>query len=310
MGKRDAELFSAKWDPLGWVKDALELIGETVGGTLTEYVNAPVKAAGIQSDATKEVSRLSTEAGNNAVGAYTAGQDKAINAYTTAQNNTLNVLRGEIDRQRADLAPYQTAGTNALAELQNTRYIPFGQDQFQVDPGYRFRLAEGLKGLEHSASARGGMLTGGTLKAITNYGQGAASQEYGNAFNRYQTEFANKLNPLQYLANLGYGATGQGINASQGYAANVGNAYTGTAANVGNLGMQGANALAEGYMGGQNARASAFMGGANLLSALIGTGLNYAQSQDLVNMLRQPNGGQRPVNTNPVRSDNVLSGMG
>jgi hypothetical protein len=55
------------------------------------------------------------------------------------------------------------------------------------DPGYQFRLKEGMQGLERSAAARGGLLSGGTLKGIQRYGQDMASQEYQNAFNRYQT---------------------------------------------------------------------------------------------------------------------------
>src|SRR5262249_49173751 len=53
------------------------------------------------------------------------------------------------------------------------------------DPGYQFRLNEGMKALQNSAAASGGLLSGPTLKALTNYSQGAASQEYANAFNRF-----------------------------------------------------------------------------------------------------------------------------
>jgi hypothetical protein len=60
----------------------------------------------------------------------------------------------------------------------------FQYDQ-NTDPGYGFRFAEGMKGLERSAAARGGLLSGATLKGITRYGQDMGSQEYQNAFNRY-----------------------------------------------------------------------------------------------------------------------------
>lgn len=55
---------------------------------------------------------------------------------------------------------------------------------FQQDPSYQFRLNEGTRALQHGAAARGTLLTGGTQKALQNYGQEAASQEYGNAFTR------------------------------------------------------------------------------------------------------------------------------
>jgi hypothetical protein len=92
----------------------------------------------------------------------------------------------------------------------------FGTDQFEQDPGYAFRQAEGMKGLERSASARGGILSGGALKNIQRFGQDLASQEYQNAFNRYQTERAARLNTLgglsgagQSAANVMTGAAGQ-----------------------------------------------------------------------------------------------------
>ena len=58
---------------------------------------------------------------------------------------------------------------------------PFGADQFQQDPGYAFRQAEGMKALERSASARGNLLSGATMKGIQRFGQDLASQEYQNA---------------------------------------------------------------------------------------------------------------------------------
>ena len=45
---------------------------------------------------------------------------------------------------------------------------------------YRFRFNEGQQALERSAAAKGMLRSGNTLAALANYGQGAASQEYGN----------------------------------------------------------------------------------------------------------------------------------
>jgi len=53
-----------------------------------------------------------------------------------------------------------------------------------TDPSYLFRVKQGQDALERSASARGVLRTSGTLKDILDYGQEAASQEYGNIFNR------------------------------------------------------------------------------------------------------------------------------
>lgn len=128
-------------------------------------------------------------------------------------------------------------GTNALAVDRNSpdfgRYArDFGMADFEADPGYAFRVAEGQKAIERSAAARGGLQSGSALKAAARFGQEMGSQEYANAFNRYQTNRANQLNPLFMLMNTGIGAA---------------NTLTGAA---GQLGQNQANAInAQGYYG-------------------------------------------------------------
>lgn len=57
-------------------------------------------------------------------------------------------------------------------------------DTFTADPGYQFRLAEGLRALQHAAAAKGILRTGGTLKGLMDYGQNLASEEFQNVVNR------------------------------------------------------------------------------------------------------------------------------
>jgi hypothetical protein len=172
----------------------------------------------------------------------------------------------------------------------------FGQGDFQADPGYAFRLSEGMKALDRTAAARGGLLSGSTLKGAQRYGSDLASQEYqnafnryqanraqqaqeyGNAFNRFQTERINTLAPLQSLAGVGQSASQQAQQASQNYA-------TGTANTLGAFG----NAQAGNIIGAGNARASGYVGGANALSGGVSQGLNFYQNQNLVNQLRYNN---------------------
>lgn len=149
---------------------------------------------------------------------------------------------------------------------------PFGAEQFQADPGYAFRQAEGMKALERSAAARGGLLSGGTLKGIQRFGQDLASQEYGNAFNRYQVERAARLNPLQSLMGSGQSS-----------------ANTLTSA-VGQLGQgQAQSQLAAGQ-----ARASGYVGSANALGGALGSigqaAASYPLYQAQVNYLNQGGG--------------------
>ena len=202
--------------------------------------------------------------GSSLIGAGAA--KSAASTQAAAQRQANELLAQQYQQQRADLQPYSAAGVNALSKFQGMAdYTPFGTSQFQADPGYAFRLSEGQKALERSAAARGGLLSGGTGKRIAAYGQEAASQEYQNAFNRYQTERAAKLAPYQSLIN-----TGQASAAGQANAA-------------GNYGMQAAQGLTN--IGG--AQAAGTVAGANALASGLGQYLNYNANQDLATAVRQ-----------------------
>jgi len=161
----------------------------------------------------------------------------------------------------------------------------FGTDQFQQDPGYAFRMSEGLKGLDRSASARGGILSGGALKGIQRFSQDLASQEYQNAFNRYQTDRAARLNTLgglsasgQSAANVMTGAAGtlgsnnaanalaraQATSANSiGRGAATGNIATNRGAATGNLAVNRGQAMAGLSLGLGQATAGTALGRAD-----------------------------------------------
>jgi len=161
------------------------------------------------------------------------------------------------------------AGVSALNKLAPLaeNYQKFGQAQFEQEPGYAFRLSEGSKALDRQAAARGGLISGSALKAAQRYGQDMGSQEYTNAFNRYQTERNAQLNPLQSLAGVGQTAAQNLGNAGQSMATNVGNAY----------------------MGGANAQAAGTMGQANAMNQGLSSYMNYSQGNNLINALNQNN---------------------
>lgn len=71
------------------------------------------------------------------------------------------------------------------------------------DEGYQFRLKEGIDGIENSAAARGNLNSGRTLKDLTEFASGLASQEYGAAFGRYDT--SRKFGEGQFQADRGFG---------------------------------------------------------------------------------------------------------
>jgi hypothetical protein len=191
--------------------------------------------------------KMQSDAAKSAAGTSAAASDRAS-----------DVQREMFERNVELNAPFREAGINALNKLVPlTEYQNFGMDQFQQDPGYAFRMSEGMKGLERSAAARGGLLSGATLKGIQRYGQDMASQEYQNAFNRYGIERDRRLGPLQSLAGVGQTTSQQ-----------LGSAGTQFANTMGNIGMNQANVMGNAQM----ARASAY---GNTLNQLANIGGRY-----------------------------------
>lgn len=201
-----------------------------------------------------------------AAGLYSA--NKASKTQAQAAQQGIDAQERMFNRQNELQEPFRQAGEQALNKLipLASNYTPFGMDQFTQDPGYAFRLSEGMKALDRTAAARGGLLSGATLKGAQRYGQDLGSQEYTNAFNRYQIERNAQLNPLQSLAGFGQTAT---------------NTLTGAA------GQMGQN-LATGYGNVGQARASGYLGGTNALTSALGTGINYMQNQQYINRLPIP----------------------
>jgi len=231
---------------MGVLSDVLKVGGSIVGGILGS--SASKKAAKSQEQLSREGLALQREMFNRQVEL----QEPFRQGGLTAQNQIMQLLGvgGDVN------AP----GYGSLAQS-------FGTNQFQQDPGYAFRQSEGMKALERSAAARGGLLSGGTLKGIQRFGQDLASQEYQNAFNRYQVERAARLNPLQSLMGSGQSAS---------------NVMTGSA---GQYGQMGANTLSN--IG--DVRASGYVGSANALTnALSGIGNYFADKDTLAAIGKSP----------------------
>ena len=173
----------------------------------------------------------------------------AADTSAGASRYAADVQREMFNRQVELQEPWRQAGVNALNKLipEATTYTPFGMSQFTADPGYAFRLAEGQKALERSAAARGGLLSGATGKNLLRYGQEMGSQEYQNAFNRYQAERAARLQPLQSLAGVGQTAANTLGSAAGTYGSNIGNLAMTNAANQGNLALSMGNIRASQY---------------------------------------------------------------
>ena len=171
-----------------------------------------------------------------ATGGGTSGAVRdAANTSAAANDRALALQQRMYEEGVARQQPMLAAGNNALAQMQSGAFaqpaaFKFGAGDYQADPGYAFRIAEGQKALDRQAAARGGLMSGGALKAAARYGQDMGSQEFGNAYSRaldaYNADVARSntgYNRLAGLAGVGQTAGTQIGTAGQSYATNAGN---------------------------------------------------------------------------------------
>jgi hypothetical protein len=252
--------------PLGWIAGA-----SVVGGLLA--ADAAGDAADVQAGAARD----------------SADVQKQISDQQIA------LQREQFEYQKGLQEPFRQAGVNALTKMQGGAFaqpgaFKFGAGDYTADPGYAFRLSEGQKALDRQAAARGGLISGGALKAAQRYGQEMGSQEFQNAYQRaltgYNTEVARSdtgYNRLAAMAGIGQTSTDKIGAAGQAMTSGVSNS-------LGNYG----NAASDAYMGAANARASGYVGGANALNASIGNiGNMYMQNKYMNQRFPSPVGDAR-----------------
>lgn len=213
--------------------------------------------------------------------AYSANQaSKAAKNSQRGYDAATREQARQFDLSREDSAPYRAVGESALNQLARMYGLsgndaanvsgpidpntgqPMGAQvgpgapdysAFYDSPDYQFARDEGLRGIERSAAARGGLASGNTLAALTRYSSGLATQNFNNYTNR--------------LANLA------GIGQSQ-------------VQNDAALGANYANQVGQNAIGAANARSSGvanqaniIAGGANQLAGLAGYYGNRRQQQ-------------------------------
>ena len=247
------------------------------------------EAALIQAAAAEQALRLQKQLADEQV----LRNAPTVQAGDTARNRMLDLigLSGRTGAAGYGSAnqPFSMAGFDPNSLMRN-----FGAADFQTDPGYNFRLSEGLKALDRQAAARGGMMSGAALKAAGRYGQEAASQEYGNAFNRFQTNRAsqaglftdaynrNRTRQLDEFSRLG-GLMTSGQNAAAG----TGASQAAFGSNAANLMSQGAQAMGQGVIGAGQATAAGQMGAGNTYNNAIQAALQGYQNNQMMDLFRK-----------------------
>jgi hypothetical protein len=200
------------------------------------------------------------------------GAQAGGNMAASAANRAAQMQQEEATRARAALSPWVAAGGGAIGKVTNLlglgtlktdggNYNTYGLDpagaketqqqalaDFETSPGYQFRMDEGSKALDRSAASRGLLRSGAHQKAITAFGQGIASEEYGNY-----------MDNLLAVSGLG----GQAASSGNNTAANL----TGNAAD--NI-FRGGVARGSAYSAGANALASGISKGVENAAGVIG----------------------------------------
>jgi hypothetical protein len=122
-------------------------------------------------------------------------------------------------------------GAAGLSSQLGDLTTPFSYDQFSADPSYQFLQDEAAKAVERSASAQGSLFAPSTAKALQDRATSLASTEYGNAFNRNQSQNESIYNMLMGVSDVGQNQAVQ--NAQSGW--NYADAISGN-----NIGLQNA----------------------------------------------------------------------
>jgi len=211
------------------------------------------------------------------VQANTAKQNMALGQqYVTDSLGDLDTALagalGQLDAAGGQFQPYADVGAQSLSQIANLfglngrEAADAAMANFQTTPGYGFRMDQGVSALDRSAASKGGLYSGAQGKALTEFGQGLASQEYGNY-----------VNGLSALMGQGYNAAG-GISgllsdrasAILGQGANRANVRSGGLSAITGANTQVGQAQAGGLIGSANARAQ----GANNIAGLLTGGIS------------------------------------
>ena len=207
-----------------------------------------------------------------------AASDAASQQAAAAQQASA-IQQQQFQQPTQNEAPFLNAGTNSLTAIlaglglqpggngQGSLNTPFSPAQYTQSPGYAFQMSQGIDAIDNSASARG--ISGNTLKALDQFGQGVANQDYQQAYQNYTANQNQNFSQLYTLAGGGQNA----------------------AANLGGFGANMATAVGNNITGAANAGAAATAAGANAATGAINNGVNSLSNAYLLQQLYGNNGG-------------------
>ena len=198
-------------------------------------------------------------AGLGALGSNADKKRELENRIAGTQAMINEIEQGKAQQQLTGNLPqglYNQSGESAFNLGQTGELaLPMSEvmKNWQTEPGYEFRLNQGENAVNNYLAARGMPFGGTAAKALIDYNQGMASQEYSNVYNRTAQDRTDRFNRLASLAGIGQTAAQQ----TGSYAMN-------TANTMGNIGMQSAALQGDYATQSANARASSSLYNANL----------------------------------------------
>lgn len=223
---------------------------------------------------------ISAFGANKAAKTQAAAAREAAAAQQNAAAQAQAFQREMFEKGQAGLKPYSDIGTSAfysLAQLYGlqTPAMPDGTggspggapaataglDVFRASPEYQIPFQEGIKAIEYSRAAKGGLQNPNTSRELMQWGQGFA----GSRLDSY-------IGQLLKIANIGQGAATAGA----GQATAQGNALANTS-------LAGGNAAAQGILGAGQANAAGIVGMTNAATSTLQGASNNLALYSLLN---------------------------
>lgn len=222
--------------------------------------------------------------------ATTASGNRAANAQRDAANTASRAELEQYYQSREDMQPWRDAGQHALDQItegtsQNGEFSrDFTLSDFTKDPGYDFRMQQGQQALDRSAAARGGALSGAAIKGSLRYGQDFGSNEYQNAYNRFNNDRTQRFNRLASIAGIGQTAT----------------------RDVAQMGSQTLSNVANNIVGAGNAQASSYVNQGNAINNVTQSLGNFAMNRYYMNQLGYGQGSGTTPSSAPSTESSTL----
>ncbi len=255
-------------------------IGSGVAGIAGAVIGSGASghAADVQSQAASQAAQIQADATRHA-----ADTTAAASGYAT------DIANQQFWQNQHNIQPWIQSGQWALGQMGDmaSKPVSFTASDFanNMDPAYKFNLDQGSQALQRSAAASGKLMSGGTLKDLTTYAQGQASNEYGNAYNRFMNNQNTQFNRLASMSGSGQVGAGQLGAAGSSMAANIGNIATGTAGALSGLYTGGAAAQGGYLTGAANAQAGSSIAQGNAWSGALNGAGNSAMTAGFMNHL-------------------------